>query len=101
MPSTSSRTPSSSTCSARSVRTGSTRRIPTSVGRDSHADSDPTMKQTLALFVVVLATLVLGATAEQAPSSSGAVFVAYYWRAKPGQTDAYNDYIRKTAEPID
>jgi hypothetical protein len=33
--------------------------------------------------------------------ASGAVFVAYYWRAKAGQVDAYNDYIRKTAEPID
>jgi hypothetical protein len=29
------------------------------------------------------------------------VFVAYYWRAKPGQIEAYNDYIRMVAEPID
>jgi hypothetical protein len=35
------------------------------------------------------------------PAGSGKVFVAYYWRAKPGQVDAYNDYIRKVAEPID
>ena len=35
------------------------------------------------------------------PASGGSVFVAYYWRAKPGQVDAYNDYIKRTAEPID
>jgi hypothetical protein len=29
------------------------------------------------------------------------VFVVYFWRAKPGQVEAYSDYIRKTAEPID
>jgi len=34
-------------------------------------------------------------------SNSGAVFVAYYWRAKPGQLDAYTSYIKTTAEPID
>jgi hypothetical protein len=37
----------------------------------------------------------------QASGESGSVFVAYYWRAKPGQTGAYNDYITHTAEPID
>ena len=37
----------------------------------------------------------------QPPRSDGAVFVAYFWRAKPGQIDAYNDYIKRTAEPID
>jgi hypothetical protein len=37
----------------------------------------------------------------QSPPSGGDVFVAYYWRAKPGQIDAYNDYIKRTAEPID
>jgi hypothetical protein len=39
--------------------------------------------------------------AGQARPSNGAVFVAYYWRAKPGQIDAYNDYIKNTAERID
>jgi hypothetical protein len=37
----------------------------------------------------------------QVSARDGAVFVAYFWRAKPGQSDAYNEYIRKTAEPID
>ena len=32
---------------------------------------------------------------------AGSVFVAYYWRAKPGQADAYGEYIRTVAEPID
>jgi hypothetical protein len=36
------------------------------------------------------------------PAASGpAVYVAYYWRAKPGQMDAYNQYIKTVAEPID
>ena len=34
-------------------------------------------------------------------ASTGAAFVAYYWRAKPGQLDAYNAYIKTVAEPID
>jgi hypothetical protein len=29
------------------------------------------------------------------------VFVAYYWRAKPGQLDVYSEYIKTVAEPID
>lgn len=29
------------------------------------------------------------------------VYVAYFWRAKPGMTNAYNDYIKGTAEKID
>jgi hypothetical protein len=40
-------------------------------------------------------------TRAQAAGSGGSVFVAYYWRAKPGQAEAYSDYIRRTAEPID
>ena len=53
-----------------------------------------------------LALLSLGPVAERAsaqtPTGTGsAVFVAYYWRARPGQLDAYNEYIRKIAEPID
>jgi hypothetical protein len=33
--------------------------------------------------------------------AEGPVYVAYFWRAKPGLTDAYNDYITGTAEKID
>jgi len=51
------------------------------------------------LLLVALAPTALAEA--QPPSSGGAVFVAYYWRAKPGEIEAYNDYIRKIAEPID
>jgi hypothetical protein len=30
-----------------------------------------------------------------------AVYIVYYWRAKPGRLDAYNEYIRTVGEPID
>jgi len=36
-----------------------------------------------------------------AQAGDGPVYVAYYWRAKPGQADAYNDYIKGIAEKID
>jgi len=35
------------------------------------------------------------------PSQEPAASVAFYWRAKPGRLDAYNDYIRSVAVPID
>lgn len=47
--------------------------------------------------VLVLAAM-LGSDALQLEP---AAFVAYYWRARPGQLEEYNDYIRKVAEPID
>jgi len=55
---------------------------------------------------VLAAALTLSAfqplPAWQPPQSAArAVFVAYYWRAKPGQVDAYNEYIKRIAEPID
>jgi len=33
--------------------------------------------------------------------NDGPVYVAYFWRAKPGLIDQYNDYIKNTAEKID
>jgi hypothetical protein len=33
--------------------------------------------------------------------SEPAAFVAYYWRARPGRVQDYNDYITKVAVPID
>ncbi len=55
---------------------------------------------------VLLVALIAGMFAPielhaQPPASTGAVFVAYFWRAKPGQADAYGEYIRTIAEPID
>lgn len=51
-----------------------------------------------------LAGLVSGAAAPAialAQAADGPVYVAYFWRTKPGQAEAYNDYIRGTAEKID
>jgi len=60
------------------------------------------MKQTLALFLTFAMLVPCGSAVAQPPSSKeGAVFVAYYWRARPGKIDEYNDYIRNTAEKID
>ena len=43
----------------------------------------------------------IGHAIPQPSSSGGAVFVAYYWRARPGQAEAYGNYIKNVAEPID
>ncbi len=39
--------------------------------------------------------------AQDRTPSAGAAYVAYYWRAKPDQKAAYDEYIRTVAEPID
>jgi hypothetical protein len=60
------------------------------------------MKHILALGV--LATLLLPplVSAGQRPATAdAAVFVAYYWRAKPGKLEEYSAYIKNTAEAID
>src|SRR3954463_10841656 len=57
------------------------------------------MKYLLA-FVMIVSALA-PAAAQQPAAKEGAVFVAYYWRARPGKVDEYNDYIRNTAEKID
>jgi hypothetical protein len=54
------------------------------------------------LVALVLAMLQPHMDGGQPPATSaGIVVVAYYWRAKPGQIEAYNDYIRIVAVPID
>ena len=53
-------------------------------------------------FVVIGLLLGAGELTAQTPApGDGPVYVAYYWRAKPGQTPAYNDYIQTIAEKID
>ena len=42
-----------------------------------------------------------GPREEMARQTEPAAFVAYYWRARPGRTADYNEYIRSVAEPID
>ena len=60
------------------------------------------MKQILVLGVVAALAVPALASAGQAPASADtAVFVAYYWRARPGKIDEYNAYIKNVAEAID
>jgi hypothetical protein len=60
------------------------------------------MKQILVLGVVAALAVPSLASAGQSPSSTDtAVFVAYYWRARPGKIDEYNAYIKNVAEAID
>jgi hypothetical protein len=61
------------------------------------------MKLKLILIALAGIQLLPVTIAGQQPSASanGSVFVAYYWRAKPGQLAAYSEYIRTVAEPID
>jgi hypothetical protein len=60
-------------------------------------------------IIIVLSSVAMAAgdrttmsAAEQVDGKNGgAAFVAYYWRARPGRVQEYNDYIQKIAEPID
>ena len=56
----------------------------------------------ISALVVIGLLLGAGVLIAQTPTpGDGPVYVAYYWRAKPGQTAAYNDYIQSIAERID
>ena len=56
----------------------------------------------IARVLVIAALLTPLAAFAQAPASPDApVFVAYYWRARPGKVDEYSAYIKNTAEAID
>ena len=60
------------------------------------------MTRVITSLFVALFVLDAGAPAiALAQAADGPVYIAYFWRAKPGQTDAYNDYIKGTAEKID
>src|SRR5881396_1896857 len=55
---------------------------------------------------IVMIALLLSAVGGEAPraqqpSQEPAAFVAFYWRAKPGRLDAYDEYIKSVAVPID
>ena len=45
--------------------------------------------------------LLFVAAADLYAQAEGPVYVAYFWRAKPGMTAAYEEYIKGTAEKID
>jgi len=51
--------------------------------------------------ILLLVSAVGDAPHAQQPAPESAAFVAFYWRAKPGRLDAYNEYIRTVAVPID
>lgn len=55
--------------------------------------------------LVAAAALLLTGAVGEAPRAQQplepAAFVAFYWRAKPGRLDTYNEYIRTVAVPID
>jgi hypothetical protein len=53
------------------------------------------------LMVIAGLEVAAGFQTPAPPVAEGPVYVGYYWRAKPGQLEAYNEYIRKIAEPID
>lgn len=58
------------------------------------------MTRTFAI-ALALAGLSVGFRAQPQTSPDAPAFVAFYWRAKPGQLAAYNEYITKVAVPID
>lgn len=61
------------------------------------------------MFWIQLATLLAIAAvddtaaqlAQPAAKEPPPVYLAYYWRARPGKLPEYADYIRRVAEPID
>ena len=55
--------------------------------------------RSLCIFCLLGIGSVVDIAAQAKPPA--AVFVAYFWRAKLGQIDAYNVYIKTVAEPID
>jgi hypothetical protein len=55
----------------------------------------------LRIRVILPLALLLAAAGPLYAQADGPVYVAYFWRAKPGMTDQYNDYIKGTAEKID
>jgi hypothetical protein len=59
------------------------------------------MKRILLLALAVILLPVEGWAGQSPSSTDTPVFVAYYWRAKPGKAAEYEDYIKNTAEAID
>jgi hypothetical protein len=60
----------------------------------------------LALALLEPFAIAFGQTGGRTASSVSAsprtaVYIVFYWRAKPGQLAAYHDYIRTVGEPID
>jgi hypothetical protein len=56
-------------------------------------------RKTILLFLLAGSALLPLAAPLVAQDSP--VYLVYYWRARPGKTAQYSEYIRKVAEPID
>ncbi len=70
------------------------------------------MRRTAFLFLIFAASAMVSYSSVAATATGGeafqeiddagrAVYLVYYWRAKPGKMTAYSDYITRVAEPID
>lgn len=61
------------------------------------------MPTRLIVLMTVLMTLAAAVSGAQNAMRAGdaAAFVAYYWKARPGRLEEYNEYITKVAAPID
>ena len=59
------------------------------------------MKKLLAIMMLSALLVPVDAVAQPPAAADTPVFVAYYWRARPGKVDEYNNYIKNTAEAID
>ena len=57
------------------------------------------MKSRIAVLLLVIVAVPL--LAKKPPKPEGTIAQVYYWKAKPGKVDAYSQYIRDYAEPID
>ena len=56
------------------------------------------------IYALALAAVLLfshGLEAQAQASADAPVYIAYYWRAKPGMAAAYEEYIKTTAAKID
>jgi hypothetical protein len=57
------------------------------------------MIRTLACCIAIASSLL--ASAAPLLAQDNPVYLVYYWRARPGKSAAYAEYIKKVAEPID
>ena len=61
-----------------------------------------TLSVVLLVALLTPSTVAVGQTgARSGHPARTTVYIVFYWRARPGQLDAYNEYIRTVAEPID
>ena len=57
--------------------------------------------QIYAVAAILSLLAVVPVDAQSASTTDAHVYVAYFWRAKPGMAAAYEDYIKTVAEKID